>query len=127
LTQQLTSARRPSPGAYVQVIETVYDLTLQGGGTVNVLTGTDGADIQVGADADDWIYGGLGNDQLLDGAAGTDGVFGGEGNDILVLGMATTLVGVGPATILFLRVLKTIFCLAASGTIGFTVGVGRTV
>ena len=72
--------------ADVQVIETVYDLTLQGGGTVNVLTGTDGADIQVGADADDWIYGGLGNDQLLDGRAGTDGVFGGEGNDILVLG-----------------------------------------
>ena len=71
--------------ADIQVTETVYDLTLQGGGTVNVLTGTDGADIQVGGDGDDWIYGGLGNDQL-DGRAGTDGVFGGEGNDILVLG-----------------------------------------
>src|SRR5436305_14092256 len=58
--------------ADIQVTETVYDLTLQGGGTVNVLTGTDGADIQVGGDGDDWIYGGLGNDQL-DGRAGTDG------------------------------------------------------
>jgi Ca2+-binding RTX toxin-like protein len=72
--------------ADIQVTQTVYDLTLQGGGTVNVLTGTDGADVRVGGDGDDWIYGGLGNDQLLDGRAGTDGVFGGEGNDILVLG-----------------------------------------
>jgi Ca2+-binding RTX toxin-like protein len=74
--------------ADIQVAETVYDLTVQGGGTVNVnvLTGGDGDDIRVGGDGPDWIYGGLGNDQLLDGAAGTDGVFGGEGNDIVVLG-----------------------------------------
>jgi Ca2+-binding RTX toxin-like protein len=72
--------------ADIQVTETVADLTLHGGGTVNVLTGTDGADIRVGGDGDDWIYGGPGNDQLLDGGAGTDGVFGGEGNDIVVLG-----------------------------------------
>jgi Ca2+-binding RTX toxin-like protein len=71
--------------ADIQVAETVSDLALQGGGTVNVLTGTDGADIRVGGDGVDWIYGGLGNDQL-NGAAGTDGVFGGEGNDILDLG-----------------------------------------
>jgi Ca2+-binding RTX toxin-like protein len=71
--------------ADVQVVESVSDLALHGGGSVNVLTGTDGADIQVGGDGDDWIYGGLGNDQPY-GGAGTDGVFGGEGNDILVLG-----------------------------------------
>jgi Ca2+-binding RTX toxin-like protein len=71
--------------ADIQVAESVYDLTLRGGGSVNVLTGTDGADVQVGSDGDDWIYGGLGNDQPS-GGAGTDGVFGGEGNDILVLG-----------------------------------------
>jgi Ca2+-binding RTX toxin-like protein len=72
--------------ADIQVAETVLDLTLHGGGGVNVITGGDQDDIQVGGDGVDWIYGGLGNDQLLDGAAGTDGVFGGEGNDILVLG-----------------------------------------
>jgi Ca2+-binding RTX toxin-like protein len=71
--------------ADIQVAETVSDLTLHGGGGVNVITGGEGDDIQVGGDGVDWIYGGLGNDQL-DGAAGTDGVFGGEGNDILVLG-----------------------------------------
>jgi Ca2+-binding RTX toxin-like protein len=72
--------------ADIQVAETVSDLTLHGGGGVNVITGGDGEDIKVGGDGDDWIYGGVGNDQLLDGRAGTDGVFGGEGNDILVLG-----------------------------------------
>jgi Ca2+-binding RTX toxin-like protein len=70
--------------ADVQLAESLYDLAQEGGGSVNVLTGTDGADIQVGGDGDDWIYGGLGNDQPY-GGPGTDGVFGGEGNDILVL------------------------------------------
>jgi Ca2+-binding RTX toxin-like protein len=72
----------------IQVAETVSDLTLQGGGTVdvNVLIGGNGDDIRAGGDGVDWIYGGLGNDQLSDYAAGTDGIFGGEGNDILVLG-----------------------------------------
>jgi Ca2+-binding RTX toxin-like protein len=71
--------------ADVQLAESLYDLTLHGGGDVNVLTGTAGADVQVGSDGDDWIYGGLDNDQLY-GGAGTDGVFGGDGNDIFVLG-----------------------------------------
>jgi Ca2+-binding RTX toxin-like protein len=71
--------------ADVQLAERLIDLAQQGGGSVNVLTGGEGDDIQVGGDGVDWIYGGLGNDQLLDGGAGTDGVFGGEGNDILVL------------------------------------------
>jgi Ca2+-binding RTX toxin-like protein len=71
--------------ADIQVAETVSDLALHGGGGVNVLTGTDGADNKVGGDGVDWIYGGLGNDRL-DGGAGTDGVFGGEGDDILDLG-----------------------------------------
>jgi Ca2+-binding RTX toxin-like protein len=71
--------------ADVQLAESLYNLAQQGGGTVNVLTGQEGDDIQVGGDRVDWIYGGLGNDQPY-GGAGTDGVFGGEGNDILVLG-----------------------------------------
>jgi serralysin len=79
-----TEAGQQRMPADVQVVESLIDLTRQGGGSVNVLTGTDGADIQVGGDGDDWIYGGLGNDQPY-GGPGTDGVFGGEGNDILVL------------------------------------------
>ena len=54
---------------------------------------------------------------------GTNGVFGGEGNDILVWGSATMLVGNDT----ILAGTGNDFCLAASGTIGFTVGVGRTV
>ena len=71
--------------ADIQVVESLIDLTEQGGGSVNVLTGGDGDDIQMGGDGVDWIYGGLGNDRQ-NGGAGTDGVFGGAGNDILVLG-----------------------------------------
>ncbi len=71
----------------VQLAETLTDLAQQGGGNVDVLTGGEADDVLVGDDGADWIYGGLGNDQLLDGgAAATDGLFGGEGNDILVLG-----------------------------------------
>ena len=69
--------------ADIQVVESLIDLTEQGGGSVSVLTGGDGD--QMGGDGVDWIYGGLGNDRQ-DGGAGTDGVFGGAGNDILVLG-----------------------------------------
>ena len=71
--------------ADVQVAESLYDLAQQGGGSVNVLTGGNGDDVQVGGESADWIYGGLGNDQPYGGAS-TDGVFGGEGNDILVMG-----------------------------------------
>jgi Ca2+-binding RTX toxin-like protein len=71
--------------ADVQLAQSLSDLTLHGGGDVNVITGGEGDDIQVGGDRDDWIYGGPGNDQPH-GEAGTDGVFGGEGNDIVVLG-----------------------------------------
>ena len=71
----------------VQLAETLTDLAQQWGGNVDVLTGGEADDVLVGDDGADWIYGGLGNDQLLDGgAAATDGLFGGEGNDILVLG-----------------------------------------
>ena len=69
--------------ADIQVTETVYDLTLQGGGTVNVLTGTDGAGIQVGGDGDDWLYGGSGED-LQNAGPGVDGILTEGGNDTVV-------------------------------------------